>query len=117
MKPREFFDLVSSMRAAQMNFWNSRSVDDLKESKELEEKVDAEIDRVNKILEGSKAPSLPVNDLTGQPVTLADLEDNYFKCSQLCKCKNCDFRYGEHDGCFDIQDKVEKIKMAIKAIN
>lgn len=55
--------------------------------------------------------------MTGQSVTLEDLEDNYFKCSQLCKCKNCDFRYGEHDGCFDIQDKVEKIKMAIKAIN
>lgn len=117
MKPREFFDLVSSMRAAQMNFWNSRSVEDLKKSKELEEKVDTEIERVNKILEGSKAPSLPVNDLTGQPVTLEDLEDDYFKCSQLCKCKNCDYRYGEHDGCFDIQDKVEKIKMAIKAIN
>ena len=98
MKPREFFDLVSSMRAAQRDFLKNRSVEDLKESKELEEKVDAEIDRVNKILEGSKAPSLPVNDLTGQPVTLADLEDNYFKCDQLCDCKNCDFNYGAHDG-------------------
>lgn len=120
MKPREFFDLVSSMRDAQKSYFKSRGSYDLQKSKELEKKVDDEIERVNRILEGRKGDvpeNKPINRMTGQPVTLEDLEDNFFKCDQLCNCKNCDFRYGEHDGCFDVQEKVEKLRMAIKKIS
>lgn len=117
MKPREFFDLVSSMRAAQRDFLKNRSVEDLKESKELEGKVDAEIERVNKILAKEKPKEKPINILTGHPVTLEDLEDNYFKCDQLCDCKNCDFDYGAYDGCLSTKEKLEKLRMALKAMN
>lgn len=108
------------MRDAQKSYFKSRGSYDLQKSKELEKKVDDEIERVNRILEGRKGDvpeNNPINRMTGQPVTLEDLDDNFFKCDQLCDCKNCDFNYGAHDGCFDVQEKVEKLRMAIKKIS
>lgn len=57
MKPREFFDLVAEMRQAQKYYFQMRGCNDpvvkkqaLKQSIELEQRVDAEIERVNLVL-------------------------------------------------------------------
>lgn len=50
MNAREFFSLVSSMRKKQKEYFRTRSTIVLRESKELEKQVDAEITRVNNIL-------------------------------------------------------------------
>lgn len=50
MKAREFFDLVARMRRSQKEYQTSRSRLYLRESKELERRVDAEIERVEKML-------------------------------------------------------------------
>lgn len=55
MKPREFYDLVVSMRQAQREYFKSRKTNDLIESKRLEGLVDTEIDRVQKILDAAAA--------------------------------------------------------------
>lgn len=55
MKPREFFDLVVSLRQAQREYFKTRKTDALIESKRLEGLVDAEIDRVQKILDAKAA--------------------------------------------------------------
>lgn len=55
MKPREFFDLVVSLRQAQREYFKTRKTDVLIESKRLEGLVDAEIDRVQKILDTKAA--------------------------------------------------------------
>jgi hypothetical protein len=55
MKPREFFDLVVSLRQAQRDYFKTRKTDALIESKRLEGLVDAEIDRVQKILDAKAA--------------------------------------------------------------
>ena len=57
MKPREFFDAVAQMRAAQKKFFKSHSSFDLQESKRLEKFIDAEIKRV-KDLEDDKPQQL-----------------------------------------------------------
>lgn len=53
MTPREFFDKVVAMRAAQKRFFKSHSSFDLQESKRLEREIDVEIARVEAI-ENSK---------------------------------------------------------------
>jgi hypothetical protein len=55
MKAREFYDLVVSMRKAQRVYFKTRKTNDLIESKRLEGLVDAEIDRVTKILDNKAA--------------------------------------------------------------
>lgn len=50
MNAKEFFDLVSRMRKAQKDYFATRSTDSLFESKRLERAVDAEISRVEDIL-------------------------------------------------------------------
>lgn len=55
MTPKEFFDLVSEMRKFQKEFFKHRQSPDLYKSKELEQKVDAEIDRVLDLTGGRKA--------------------------------------------------------------
>lgn len=56
MNAREFFDLVSKMRQAQTSFFKTKAPGTLQESKRLEKLVDAEIDRVNGII--NREPSL-----------------------------------------------------------
>lgn len=63
MTAKEFFDLVSEMRIAQKNYFAARYrkepfevCDNLKRiSKDIEKKIDAEIERVNKL---KKEPEL-----------------------------------------------------------
>ena len=50
MNAREFFDIVAKMRHAQKQYFATRSIEWLIESKDLEKKVDAEISRVNAVL-------------------------------------------------------------------
>lgn len=50
MKPKEFFDRVSLMRAKQKEYFKTRNKASLEASKALEREIDAEIERVNKIL-------------------------------------------------------------------
>lgn len=54
MDARQFFDLVSDMRAKQKEYFRTRSSSVLRESKALEKQVDDEIERVNAILEKQK---------------------------------------------------------------
>lgn len=53
MNPRQFFDLVADMRSSQKEYFRTRSSQSLQKSKELEKKVDAEIERVNNIINPS----------------------------------------------------------------
>lgn len=55
MNAREFFDLVSKMRQAQTSFFKTKAPGTLQESKRLERLVDAEIKRVNGILNGEQS--------------------------------------------------------------
>lgn len=50
MTPRDFFDKVSRMRAAQKEYFRTRSGRSLADSKRLEKEIDAEIERVNKVM-------------------------------------------------------------------
>lgn len=50
MKPKEFFDKVVQMREAQKEYFRTRSPQALSESKRLEREIDAEIKRVNDIM-------------------------------------------------------------------
>lgn len=50
MKPRDFFNLVSKMRKAQKDYFATRTNEALSKSKQLERDVDAEIKRVEDIL-------------------------------------------------------------------
>ena len=50
MTAREFFDLVSDMRLKQKEYFRTRSSSVLSESKALERRVDAEIMRVNQMI-------------------------------------------------------------------
>lgn len=49
MNAREFYNLVVKMRKAQRDYFRTRSIRHLNESKELEVQVDAEIKRVEQI--------------------------------------------------------------------
>lgn len=50
MNPREFFDKVSLMRKAQKEYARRRSGRSLTDSRRLEQEVDDEIERVNRVL-------------------------------------------------------------------
>lgn len=50
MTAREFYNLVVKMRKAQRDYFRTRSIRPLNESKRLEAQVDAEIERVEEVL-------------------------------------------------------------------
>ena len=50
MNPREFFDKVSLMRKAQKEYARRRSGRSLTDSRRLEQEIDDEIERVNKVM-------------------------------------------------------------------
>lgn len=50
MNAKDFFHLVSSMRKAQKDYFRTRTTEALNQSKSLEKQVDAEIQRVNDII-------------------------------------------------------------------
>lgn len=58
MTPKEFFDKVSRMRKAQKEYFRTRSVRALSDSKRLEQEIDAEIDRVNKMIAEKQNPKM-----------------------------------------------------------
>ncbi len=63
MNARQFFDKVAAMRNAQKAYFKTRSGIALSKSKALEGEIDAEISRVQAILDAKK-PKQP--DLFGQ---------------------------------------------------
>lgn len=58
MTAKEFFDLVAEMREKQKEYFRTRSASALNESKTLEQRVDAEIWRVNQVLKEKSEPKL-----------------------------------------------------------
>ena len=50
MNAREFFNKVTQMRSMQKEYFRTRSKTALQESKRLEREIDAEIKRVNEIM-------------------------------------------------------------------
>ncbi len=58
MTAREFFDLVSDMREKQREYFRTRSLSVLSESKALERRVDDEIRRVKQILDEKQGQKL-----------------------------------------------------------
>lgn len=58
MDARTFFDLVSKMRDKQREYFRTRSTAALRESKQLEKRVDDEINRVNRLQQERVNPSL-----------------------------------------------------------
>lgn len=54
MTPKEFFDLVTSMRKFQKEFFKTRNSDAFHKSIELEKKVDKEINRVLDVTGGRR---------------------------------------------------------------
>lgn len=55
MNGKQFFDLVAALREKQKLYFRTRTKESLNESKALERQLDAEIDRVNRILKQKKA--------------------------------------------------------------
>lgn len=51
MDAKSFFNLVAELRKNQKDYFTTRSKDALSKSIELEKKVDAEIERVNRVLQ------------------------------------------------------------------
>ena len=58
MTPKEFFDKVSRMRKAQKEYFRTRSGRALSDSKRLEEEIDDEIERVEKVIEEKNNPKM-----------------------------------------------------------
>lgn len=58
MTPKEFFDKVSRMRKAQKDYSRTRSGRALNDSKRLEQEIDAEIERVRKVMEEKNNPKM-----------------------------------------------------------
>ena len=58
MTPKEFFDKVSRMRKAQKDYFRTRSGRALSDSKRLEQEIDDEIERVNKVVEAKNNPKM-----------------------------------------------------------
>lgn len=58
MDARQFFNLVSRLREAQKRYFKTRSSIDLQSSKQLEKELDAEIERVNTIIQQKQNPKL-----------------------------------------------------------
>ena len=50
MSAKKFYNLVVNMRKAQRDYFRTRSIRSLNESKRLEAQVDAEIERVEEVL-------------------------------------------------------------------
>lgn len=61
MNAREFFYLVAQMRATQRDYFATRDGHILRAARRLEKEVDAEIERVRRIVNGSteQAPAEP----------------------------------------------------------
>ena len=59
MNAKDFFLLVSEMRQAQKTYFKTRSPGSLNESKQLERRVDAEIERVSRL---TTEPQFNFND-------------------------------------------------------
>lgn len=58
MSPKEFFDKVCRMRKAQKDYFRTRSGRALNDSKRLEQEIDAEIERVSKVMEEKNNPKM-----------------------------------------------------------
>lgn len=58
MTARAFFELVAQMRHHQKDYFKTKSAEALRYSKDLERKVDAEIQRVQKIINEQNKPRL-----------------------------------------------------------
>lgn len=58
MTPKEFFDKVCRMRKAQKDYFRTRSGRALNDSKRLEQEIDAEIERVSKLMEEKNNPKM-----------------------------------------------------------
>ena len=58
MTPKEFFDKVYRMRKAQKEFFRTKSGRALVISKMLEQEIDAEIERVNKVMSDKQNPKI-----------------------------------------------------------
>lgn len=58
MTSKQFFDLVSKMRGAQKEYFRTKSARALRDSKQYEKEVDAEIVRVEKILNERANPKI-----------------------------------------------------------
>ena len=58
MDARQFFNLVSRLREAQKRYFKTRASIDLQSSKQLEKELDAEIERVNTIIQQKQNPKL-----------------------------------------------------------
>lgn len=56
MTPKEFYDKVVLMRQAQIEWFKKHTPTALTRSKDLEKEIDAEIARVNNILNGRQTP-------------------------------------------------------------
>jgi len=58
MDAKTFFDKVSQLRKAQKEYFRTRSGRALTESKRLEKEIDAEIERVNKVMADKQNPKI-----------------------------------------------------------
>ena len=58
MKPKEFFDTVSLMREKQREYFKTKSMETLTESKRLEKIIDSEIERVKRVIQEKQNPKL-----------------------------------------------------------
>lgn len=58
MDAKEFFDTVAKMRKVQKDYAKFPTQYALQESKSLEKRIDAEIERVNKIMQAKANPTL-----------------------------------------------------------
>ncbi|MCM1302088.1 MAG: hypothetical protein NC226_10255 [Bacteroides cellulosilyticus] len=58
MKPEQFFRLVEKMRECQKKYFRTRSASVLRECRSYENQIDAEIERVNKVLSAKQNPTL-----------------------------------------------------------
>lgn len=62
MSPETFFRHVERLRTAQREYCRTRSAAALRDSKRLEREIDAEIERVNRLLAERRNPKLKFNN-------------------------------------------------------
>lgn len=67
MSPESFFRLVERMRSRQREYFRTRSSSALAESRRLERDIDAEIERVNRLLSVRQNPKLNFNHQNYEP--------------------------------------------------
>lgn len=58
MDAKSFFDKVCRMRKAQKEYFRTKSGRALNESKQLEREIDAEIERVNRVMAEKQNPKM-----------------------------------------------------------